>query len=90
MFWMLIGALMVLLLLRLWAGPAPARPADSRRPTIEPDAPADEPLWTAEALQKYGTPETAADLNEQGRADELRGLGYRGDVPSEERQPPED
>ena len=90
MFWMLIGALMVLLLLRLWAGPAPARTADSRRRTIEPDAPADEALWTAEALQKYGTPETAADLIEQGRADELRGLGYRGNLPLEERRPPED
>jgi hypothetical protein len=29
------------------------------------------------ALARYGTPEVAQMLEEQGRGDELRGLGYR-------------
>jgi hypothetical protein len=30
-----------------------------------------------EALRRYGTPEVAEWLEQQGRGDELRGLGYR-------------
>ncbi len=86
MFWLLIGAAVLFLLLRLWAGPVPPRPADSHQQAIdgEPEPADDDPLWTPEALQKYGTPEMAEQLYEQGRADELRGLGYRGDLPPEE------
>jgi len=36
-----------------------------------------------ETLGRLGTPETVAELVAQGRADELRGLGYRGDLPPE-------
>ena len=59
----------------------PRRPASKRRaPAAPPD---EEELWTPEALARLGTPETAADLVAQGRAEELRGLGYSGDLPSE-------
>ncbi len=78
---MMIGALALLLVLRLWLGPSPPRHADSPPPTQLPDAGQGDELWTVDALQKYGTPETAADLYEQGRADELHGLGYRGEIP---------
>ncbi len=40
-------------------------------------------LWTADALARLGTPETVADLVAQGRTDELRGLGYSGELPPE-------
>ena len=36
-----------------------------------------------DTLGRLGTPETVAELVAQGRADELRGLGYRGDLPPE-------
>jgi hypothetical protein len=44
-------------------------------------APEEEELWTPDALARLGTPETAADLAAEGRSDELRGLGYTGDLP---------
>ncbi|WP_230279228.1 hypothetical protein [Croceicoccus sp. Ery15] len=85
LFWIMIGALVLLLALRLWLGPSPTRHADSLPPTGPlPDAAQDDELWTVDALQKYGTPDTAADLYEQGRADELRGLGYRGEISEED------
>ena len=34
-------------------------------------------------MARLGTPETVADLAAQGRADELRGLGYGGELPPE-------
>lgn len=71
---------LAVLALRLWTGPAPHGSRDHH-----PEGPplADEPLWTADALARLGTPETVADLVAQGRADELRGLGYRGELPPE-------
>ncbi|NTZ43373.1 hypothetical protein G7A66_09815 [Altererythrobacter sp. SALINAS58] len=82
LFWMFIGAGVLLLILRLWVGPPDrtgARPARRRLPQDDRNAPGDEPdLWTVEAVQRYGTPDTAADLASEGRAGELRGLGYDG------------
>lgn len=78
LFWIFIGAGVLLLILRLWVGP----PENSARRRLPPDdslTPGDDPeLWTVEAVQRYGTPDTVADLASQGRADELRGLGYDG------------
>ena len=68
----------LLLALRLWAGPAPVKP---RAPPADAPPLEDEELWTAEALARLGTEATVADLVAQGRAEELRGLGYRGDLP---------
>ena len=73
----------VLLVLRLAFGPA--RP-ERRSPAPLPDEVAlqDEPEpWTAEALARHGTDTSIADLAAQGRADELRGLGYTGDIPED-------
>lgn len=47
----------------------------------EPVADDREALWTSDALARLGTPETVADLVAQDRADELRALGYEGDIP---------
>jgi hypothetical protein len=58
--------------------PAPKREAPNA-PTVD-----DEALWTPDALARLGTPETVADLVAQGRGDELRGLGYDGELPPEE------
>lgn len=63
----------------LLAGLAAPRGAAARRqPPTEPFEA--EELWTPGALARLGTPETMADLVAQGRADELRGLGYSGDL----------
>ena len=77
----LLAAGAALLALRLWTGPAPKT---SRKPTAEPETSGEEPLWTPDALARLGTPETVADLVAQGRADELRGLGYQGELPPQE------
>lgn len=58
---------------------APRRPA--ARPEPAPERSEAEELWTPEALARLGTPETVAELVAQGRADELRGLGYSADLP---------
>lgn len=59
----------------------PRRPA-SKRPA--PPAPQDEEeLWTPDALARLGTPDTVAELVAQRRAEELRGLGYSGELPPE-------
>jgi hypothetical protein len=55
----------------------------SRRPDAADVPPPEEELWTADALARLGTPGTVADLFAQGRGDELRGLGYEGDLPPE-------
>jgi hypothetical protein len=55
------------------------RPKAVNRP-LSPD-PDEEALWTPDAVARLGTPETVADLVAQGRADELQGLGYSGDLP---------
>ena len=60
---------------------SPRSPAGKTPAPSEPSP--NEELWTPEALARLGTPETVADLAAQGRADELRGLGYRGDLPGE-------
>lgn len=82
LFWIFIGAGVLLLILRLWVGPPDrtvARPARRRLPQDDRYAFSDEPeLWTVQAMQRYGTPGTAADLASEGRAEELRGLGYDG------------
>ena len=66
-------------------------PRSDRRTAAKPDhpgqddwqPPAEPELWTAEAVAKLGTEETVADLVAQGRTDELRGLGYQGDLPKD-------
>lgn len=82
--WMIgiIAAGLVLLCLRLWAGPGRRKPR-ARKAEV---APADEPdeLWTVEALARLGTETSVADLTAQGRADELRGLGFQGDIPGQD------
>jgi hypothetical protein len=61
---------------------SPRSPAPKRQePGIPPEE--DEALWTPDALARLGTPDTVADLVAQGRADELRGLGYQGELPPE-------
>lgn len=61
-------------------GLATPRRAASKR--VEPPEPLDEvELWTPDALARLGTPDAVADLVAQGRADELRGLGYEGELP---------
>ena len=37
----------------------------------------------AGTLARLGTPDTVAELVDQGRGDELRGLGYDGELPPE-------
>ena len=61
---------------------SPRSPAPKRESSIVPPD-EDEALWTADALARLGTPDTVADLAAQGRADELRGLGYEGELPPE-------
>ena len=58
---------------------APRRPA-AKHPVTRPDLDQEE-LWTPDALARLGTPETVADLVAEGRGDELRGLGYSGELP---------
>ena len=74
----------MLVALRLWLGPA----EDMALPSEERDEPAaswsNEPEpWEAEYLARYGTETSIEELIEEGRADELRGLGYRGELPEE-------
>lgn len=57
----------------------PRRPAN-KRPAL-PERQDEEELWTPDALARLGTPETVAELVAQGRGDELRGLGYSGELP---------
>ena len=82
LFWIFIGAGVLLLILRLWVGPADrtvARPARRRLPQDGRNAFSDEPeFWTVQAMQRYGTCRTAADLASEGHAEELRGLGNDG------------
>ena len=82
--WWLITLLVgggILLGLRLWLGPA-----DEKLPSVdaaeEPWLDEPEP-WEAEALARYGTETSIDQLIAEGRADELRGLGYQGDLPEE-------
>ena len=70
----------VLLVLRLAVGPS--RPKRRAAP-LPSDIPEEPELWTAEALARHGTETSVADFAAQGRGDELRGLGYRGDIPDE-------
>jgi hypothetical protein len=67
----------------LVAGLVSPRGAATRR-APPPTAADEEELWTADALARLGTPDTVADLVAEGRADELRGLGYTGDLPKGE------
>ena len=66
----------------LLAGFAMPRKRPPRR-AEPPASPQEEEFWTPDALARLGTPETVADLVAQGRADELRGLGYSGELPPE-------
>ena len=70
----------LLFALRLWLGPADSPQADCDQGDFLEER---EDMWTAEALANYGTDTTVADLAAQGRADELRGLGYVGDITGE-------
>jgi hypothetical protein len=78
-FWVIAGSVFAVAVLVGIA--APRKPAAKRDPSPLP--PQEEDLWTADALARLGTPETVADLVAQGRADELRGLGYSGELPPE-------
>ncbi len=86
LFWGMIAILALLLVLRLWLGPSSGASPTRESPPVDSPAPeAEEPeLWTADALARLGTEETLEDLAAQGRADKLRDLGYRGDIPGEE------
>ena len=64
------------------AGLVMPRGAANKRPA--PFAPDEEEHWTPDALARLGTPETVAELVAQSRADELRGLGYGGELPPKE------
>ena len=78
--WLIIAVLVVgavIAGLLMPRSPAPKREA----PVVPPEEV--EALWTPDALARLGTPETVADLIAQGRAEELRGLGYQGELPPE-------
>ena len=94
--WWLIIVLLggtALIALRLWVGPPHDDAADLA--WLEDDAahldayaadedilhPREPELWEAEALARWGTETTVEQLIAEGRADELRGLGYTGDLP---------
>ena len=74
----------ILLGLRLWLGPADDAPAglDPAEESFSNEHYEPEP-WEAEALVRYGTETSIDQLVSEGRADELRGLGYDGDLPEE-------
>ena len=82
--WWLITLLVgggILLGLRLWLGPADAAPPaldKAEEPWLDESEP-----WEAEALARYGTETSIDQLVSEGRADELRGLGYQGELPEE-------
>ena len=78
-FWVIAGSVFAVAVLAGTA--APRKPAAKRDPSPLP--PQEEDRWTADALARLGTPETVTDLVAQGRADELRGLGYSGELPPE-------
>jgi len=78
MWWLILGGGLAALTAAAFA---PAQKRRARPP--RPSEPAEDPLDllardAPEALLRYGTSDTARYLDEQGRADELRGLGYRG------------
>ena len=74
----------ILLGLRLWLGPADeAPPAPDAAEEPGTDAMYEPEPWEAEALARYGTETSIDQLVSEGRADELRGLGYEGDLPEE-------
>lgn len=55
-----------------------ASPSLARRPVVEDEDPLELLARNApQALARYGTPEVAEYLREQGRGDDLHGLGYR-------------
>ena len=71
----------------LVAGLATPRPKVAKRPEQvseadnEPDYELDGSPVDSEMLARLGTPETVAELVAQGHGDELRGLGYQGQLP---------
>jgi hypothetical protein len=79
--WILGGG--ILLLIAAAAAPK-APPRKKRLPPSPPILEEEEDLMdlvardAPGALNRYGTPEVAEWLEQQGRGDELRGLGYRG------------
>ena len=91
--WWLIGLLMsgaALIAVRLWVGPAPDNDAwledETDHPLTDlgeagPLDPREPELWEVEALARWGTETTVEQLIIEGRTDELRGLGYAGDLP---------
>ena len=82
--WWLITLLVgggILLGLRLWLGPADEAPP-ALETELEPRLDEPEP-WEADALARYGTDTSIDQLLSEGRADELRGLGYQGELPEE-------
>ena len=85
--WWLIALLVVgmaLFVLRLWLGPAEEEPRPARDfDAGDPAVPGDPEPWEAEALARYGTETSVDQLIAEGRADELRGLGYEGELPEE-------
>ena len=81
--WALLAIGGALLALRLWLGPGDAHSSDAAFDHCDAVFEDEPQLWTAEALARYGTETSVADLAAQGRAEELRGLGYEGDIPGE-------
>jgi hypothetical protein len=75
----------------LWAVAALAGPSASPKPSRRMRPPAPEPAGEdpsdlaardpVEALLRYGTADTAQNLRETGRGDDLHGLGYRKSSP---------
>ena len=75
----LLGGGGALWILRLWLGPAEiAGPETDMKDRHLPEEPE---FWEVEALSRYGTETSVEQLVQEGRADELRGLGYEGDLP---------
>ena len=85
--WWLIALLAgggVILALRLWLGPVEeGAPPSHASEELAPAPPREPEPWEAEALARYGTETSVDQLIAEGRADELRGLGYEGELPEE-------
>lgn len=86
MLWYLaLAVLGAAIVMGLTAPPAKSvrRSGPEQEPEFAPGYELDGSPVDAATLARLGTPDTVAELVTQGRADELRGLGYRGELPPE-------
>lgn len=82
MLWILVLFAVAIVIAAILA-PSPSKAAGRSQGDDTRDHEFDGTPVDPETLGRLGTPETVAELVAQGRADELRELGYRGDFPPE-------